>query len=134
MSDINAPLRGQMRRFIPGIAWFFIILVLICLPGEDLPKIDNWFTLIYGDKLIHIGIFALLAYLFMQPLSKTALKGYELRNFFIKIALAVAIWGLATEFIQKYFVPGRSFDLLDFAADSIGAFLALWVSAKQFLK
>jgi VanZ family protein len=46
----------------------------------------------------------------------------------------VAIWGLATEFIQKYFVPGRSFDLLDFAADSTGAFLALGLSIRQFLK
>jgi hypothetical protein len=38
MNDIKAPLRGQMHRFIPGIAWFFVILVLICLPGEDFTK------------------------------------------------------------------------------------------------
>jgi VanZ family protein len=30
--------------------------------------------------------------------------------------------GLTTEFIQKYLVPGRNFDLLDWAADSLGAF------------
>jgi len=41
---------------------------------------------------------------------------------------------LAIEFIQKFFIPGRSFDLLDWAADSIGALLAFWFSRKAFVK
>ena len=41
----------SINRFLPGIAWFFIVLVLTCLPGDNLPKVDNWFNKLYLDKL-----------------------------------------------------------------------------------
>ena len=124
----------SINKFLPGIAWFFIVLVLTCLPGDNLPKVDNWFNKLYLDKLVHAGIFAILAILFMYPVSKTGITIVQKRNYFIKIALASAIWGLTTELIQKYFIPGRSFDWFDWIFDGAGVFLALWVGMKRFLK
>ncbi len=119
---------------MPGIAWFFVVLILICLPGKDVPKV-GWLDGIPNfDKLVHIGIFCLLGVLFCLPLNKSLFNKKQRTQYFIRIALAVSIWGLTTEFIQKFFVPGRNFDLLDWAADSMGALLACWFSCKKFSK
>ena len=115
----------SFKKFIPGIAWFFLVLILICLPGDDLPKADDWMSAIFFDKWVHAGLFCVLAFLFMLPFCKSDRNIKIKWVSVIKIALAVSIWGLTTEFIQKFFIPGRSFDLLDWAADTAGVLLAI---------
>ncbi len=123
-----------IKKFIPGIAWFFVVLTLICLPGSDLPQVDNWLNLIYFDKWIHVGIFGLLAFLFMLPVARSSFIYSDKLAYCIKIAIAVIVWGLTTEFIQRYYIKGRSFDLFDWAADSTGASLAFLFVKMRFLK
>ena len=131
----NSPLKEiGIKKFIPGIAWFFVVLTLVCIPGYDLPKVDNWMIQINYDKLIHVGIFAVLAFLFMQPLTKSSLSKREQWHYFIKIALATVVWGYTTEVIQKFFIPGRSYDLTDWLADSIGGIVAMIFCKLYFLK
>jgi len=133
----NQPTRfneSQISKFIPGIAWFFLVLVLVCIPGYDLPKVDNWLIEINFDKFIHVGLFAVLAYLFMYPLEKTALPKIEKWQYTIKITMATAVWGLTTELIQKFFIPGRSFNLTDWAADGFGGLIALIYYKIRLLK
>jgi len=131
----NSPFKEiGIKKFIPGIAWFFVVLTLICIPGYDLPKVDNWMIQLNYDKLIHVGIFAVLAFLFMQPLTKSSLSKKQQWQYFIKIALATVVWGYTTEVIQKFFIPGRSYDLTDWLADSIGGILAMIFCKIYFLK
>jgi hypothetical protein len=122
-----------VKKFIPGIAWFFLILIAVCTPGGDLPKMGGWFTQIDVDKLIHVGLFAVLAFLFMYPFSTTALSKQQKWHYFIKIAIASCLWGLTSELIQRYFIPGRSFDLFDWGADSLGGLIALVFCKIKFL-
>ncbi len=124
----------HISKFYPGIAWFFLVLILVCIPGYDLPKVDNWLIEINFDKFIHVGLFAVLAYLFMLPIIRSGLSQKEKGHYFIKIAIATAIWGLTTEIIQKFFIPGRSFTLGDCLADSIGGFTALFYSRWRLFK
>src|SRR4051794_12969833 len=112
--------RISISKFIPAIAWFIVVLVLICLPGDDIPS-NNLLSLIHFDKWVHTGIFGLLALLFMLPVARSPNGSKEKLQYFITIAIATSLWGLATEFIQKYLVFGRSFDLFDWAADTLGA-------------
>jgi VanZ family protein len=123
-----------VKKFMPGIAWFFLILIAVCIPGKNLPKVDNWLIKIDYDKLIHVGLFAVLAYLFMYPIAKSSLPAKEKWHYFIKIAIATIIWGITTELIQKFFIPGRSFSLADWLADSIGGVVALIFCKKYYLK
>jgi VanZ family protein len=127
-------IQPSIKKFIPGIVWFFFVLIIVCTPGENLPKVDNWLIKIDYDKLIHVGIFALLAYLFMYPIAKSSLLVKEKWHYFIKIALATIAWGITTELLQKYFIPGRSFSLADWLADSIGGIAALIFCKKYYLK
>ena len=89
---------------------------------------------IFFDKWIHAGLFAVLAFLFMMPVCKNNLSKKEKWSFVIKIALAFCVWGITTEFIQKFFIPGRAFDLWDWAADCLGVILALIACRKLYLK
>lgn len=124
----------NLKKFLPGIAWFFLVLILICLPGDDLPKVGDWMSAIYFDKWVHVGLFSILAFLFMIPFCTSDMTRINKWSFIIKIAISISIWGLTTEFIQKFFIPGRSFDLLDWAADSVGVVLAVFICRKLYLK
>ena len=126
----------SLKKFIPGVAWFFIVLILICLPKDDIPEISGWWAwlnYIYFDKWIHVGIFGILAFMFMMPFGRADLHTKTKLRSFILVASLVSLWGLSTEFIQL-FVPGRSFDLKDWAADSLGALLSILLSRKIYLR
>jgi VanZ family protein len=122
--------KSLSQSFIPAFLWWLIVLVLMCTPGYDLPNLGKWTELISLDKLIHIIIFGLMAYLFMRPVSKRDFEPSVKKQFFFKIAIAISIWGLTTEYIQEFWVPGRSFDIWDWMADTIGALLAILFSRK----
>jgi len=122
------------KKFIPGIAWFFLVLILIGLPGDDLPKANDWMDAIYFDKWVHAGLFLMLAFLFMMPIFRSNLNQKTKWHIIIKIAVAVIVFGLTTEFIQKFFIPGRSFDLLDWAADSVGVLVAIIFCRRYYLR
>ena len=128
MEDQKIP----FKMFLPGIAWFFIVALLTLLPGSDIPAI-GWLENMQFDKIIHAGLFGGLTFLFSLPYFKANFSIQRKINYFIRIAMAASIWGLTVEFIQKFFIPGRDFDLLDWAADSVGVIIAFWL-CKQILK
>ncbi len=115
----------HIKKFIPGIAWFFVILILVCIPGYDLPKVDKWLIEINFDKMVHVGIFTVLVYLFVLPLARSSMTLKEKWHYAIKITLAAAVYGLITELLQKFYIPGRSFNLSDVAADALGGVITL---------
>lgn len=119
-------------KFLPGIAWFFVVMVLICLPGKDMPT-NNMLASLQIDKIVHCGIFGLMVILFIRPIAMSSLDKNIKLKYYTGIAVSIAAWGLVTEFIQLYFVPGRDFDLFDFAADAAGCGLAWWFSRKYLL-
>ena len=124
----------SIHRFIPAITWFVIVLVLVCLPGYDLPRSQDWMHKLYLDKWIHTTIFGILAFLFMFPIGRSGLPKKEKGAYFIKICISVFIWGITTELIQKYFVPGRAYEIADWVSDGIGAIIALFICRNKFSK
>jgi hypothetical protein len=130
----NLSHRSPVKKFIPGIVWFFLLLALICLPGSKIPEVETWLHDIYFDKWVHTGLFAVLVFLFIYPVSKLALTVKAKKNWAVKIAIATCVWGLTTEFIQKNFIPDRSFDIIDWCADSFGVLLAYTWCRLKYLK
>jgi hypothetical protein len=128
----NPSERSTAKIFIPGIAWFFLILVLICLPGSKIPQVETWLNDIYFDKWVHAGLFGMLVFLFIYPIYKKLILPLQVKKIWaIKIAIAAVLWGLTTEFIQKFFITGRSFDIFDLAADTAGILVAYnWCRVK----
>lgn len=135
LNTISSMKNIPLKKFIPGIAWFFVVLFLISLPKDDMPDVGGWWgwlSKIYIDKWIHVGIFAILGLLFMLPFTQSNMAVKTKWQYLVKISIAVSIWGFITELIQLM-VPGRSFDLLDWIADSAGGIAALFFCKKYFL-
>ena len=107
-------------KFIPAIVWFFVVLVLIWIPGKDLPHSEFLFRIDF-DKFVHVGIFGLLAVLFCWPFYKTDMARRNKIMLFLLIAILTSGFGYCTELIQKYWAVGRSYDLMDWLADTGGA-------------
>ncbi len=113
-----APAMRLFRYYLPATVWILLVLYLCTLPGDDLPS-NPFFEKIHLDKIVHIGLFGgtvfflcLGVYLQKRIISKFTLT---------IIAISAAFYGLAIEYIQKYFAVHRSFDMSDVAADIVGA-------------
>lgn len=113
-----------LRRFFPAIIWFMFVTVLFLIPGSEFPD-EDWFETIYLDKLVHIAFIFLLVYLFYLPLKKSK------TDWLLLIAAIGIIYGISIEFIQKYFVRGRSFELADIICDVAGCCIAYFIGKRQ---
>ena len=106
----------QLRymRFWLGGGWLlvFVAMVMSVLPG--LPT----FTVLYSDKIFHATTYFILMGWF---------SGIYLPSRFWLIALALALLGVALEFLQTLF-PYRFFDSWDIAANIAGVAIA-WLLA-----
>jgi VanZ family protein len=110
----------QLRQ-VSAVVWFMFTTVLLVIPGDALPK-GPPIDIPFFDKWVHMFLFAVLSWL-----SCGFATGQGDR---LKILTAVIVYGIAMEFVQKYFVVNRSFDLADIVADSIGALLGVWASKR----
>jgi len=120
-----------LKKFAPAIACFIAVFILVTLPGDDLPATHEWMEISFLDKWVHGIMFAALTFLLMLPVAQSNMYRQQKRHYFIKICLSACIWGLTTEFIQRFYIPTRDFDLLDWAADSAGV-LAAFLYCRKF--
>jgi len=121
--------------FFAAIAWFITSIILLTLPGTSFPQ-EDWLDKIWFDKWVHIGMFALLVVLWC--LAMRFYKADKTSTYFIRIFRTIAIifvaYGIIMEFIQKEFVPLRSFDSGDIVADVVGCAVGLIFSTKRYIK
>ncbi len=119
--------------FIPAIFWFIISTILLALPGEDLPN-NSFFNFPYFDKIVHLIMFFLITILFCYPFKFSNLDGASAKFWSISIALYALVFGIVMEFVQKYFVPGRSFDLSDILFDGLGSCAGMMLMTHLLVK
>ena len=122
----------KFLRFIPAIIWFIFTVVLLCLPGSKIPKY-TFLTLIHADKWVHIAMFGILCFLFNQAFCKLVVTKKGLRIYLFAVTFSGIAYGTIMEFVQKYWIPGRSFDVFDILADTIGCLLALGYCHRKFI-
>lgn len=98
------------------------------MPSGGIFNIPNF------DKLVHAGLFGMLVLLTIFPFFRSK---YGSSGLFLKITLLAILYGVAMEFVQKYFTADRDFDVWDMVADSFGAIVGLiWMNMryKRFLR
>jgi VanZ family protein len=104
--------------------WLVFTTILLVIPGDALPK-TNLVTIPYFDKLVHIGLFAILCASWLKTRKNRGTA------FYVIVVAATIAYGIAMEYVQRDFVANRSFDIMDIIADSAGAILGFaWVAAK----
>jgi VanZ family protein len=108
---INYFLERQKLSLVLAIIWTIIILVGCTMPGRDLPPIT---VFAHFDKVVHFIFFLVFFVLWFCA-------SYLFRYKALFITLIACLLGFSIEFYQLHFVTGRSFDVWDGMADTIGA-------------
>lgn len=104
-----------------------MMCLLFFLPGSAFPN-ENWLSKIYFDKLVHLGLFAILVFLWRSAFD------FKSASYNWVLLFSALFYGLAVEFIQRYFVPNRDFDLYDVVADVAGGVIGLIVWVRYIKK
>jgi len=110
-----------------AISWIVIITILFFLPGSTLPK-EDWLSKIYFDKWVHIGLFAILIFLWRSAFE------WKIANYNFILLLLAFLYGLTVEIIQQQWIPNRSFDVYDILSDVTGSILGLFVWLRVYKK
>ena len=127
----SAPLRWIL--FIPALLWWALSFWLLTLPGSKVPSYP-WTDLVQVDKLAHIFLFASFCCLFYWPLLNTTIPRSSRIKWLVAVAIVGAGYGIAMEFVQKYYVINRAFEYGDILADIGGCLLGWWLGKKYAMK
>lgn len=119
--------------FAPGLIFFLISLFLLTLPGDTMPSV-GWFNFPQRDKVVHYFLFFLLCSLFAIPVKyKTNTKKAGI--IWLSVVCLIGIgYGVSIEFVQKWWIPNRSFEALDIVADTTGVAAAFGYSYMRFIR
>lgn len=99
------------RRWLLPVGWAALIFALTSVPGSAVPDVGGEST----DKLIHIILYCVLGAFILRAVWDPL---RPMRSLVIA-ALAASAFGAIDEMHQNL-VPGRSADLMDWVADTIG--------------
>lgn len=104
--------------FVPAILYYTLIFILSSL------QVKGEVSLPFFDKGLHLVEFAILG--FLLSLGFFLGFGFSVRVKSVFILTSGILLGCLDE-LHQYFVPERSFEVLDMVADSIGIFVGLIV-------
>jgi len=108
-----------IRYQFPAILWAAIILLSMSLPAQYIPKVK-----IFGyDKIAHIGVFFVFGILIYRSIINWKHKPGSILISLMFMLFFVMVFGCVSELYQ-HFIPGRTPDIFDFIADSIGGLMA----------
>lgn len=115
-SNAMIPSQPRIRQWIL-VLWIASVALVVYL--SLVPRIEFPYDFINADKVYHV-----LAYLWLSVLPFFAFRKPKaaLAGTFGMIPL-----GMVLELAQ-YYVPGRSFSLLDMAANCLGVMLGIWLA------
>ncbi len=78
-------------------------------------------------------MFGILCYLFSYPFLVGGKDVQAIQRKIFIITIAGIVYGTVMEFVQKYWIPNRSFEIWDIAADSTGCLVAFFY-CRRYLK
>jgi len=110
-----------IKDFLPGILWWILVMVLTLTPGNYFPEVSSFWNLFSPDKLIHLFIFGVLAFLLLSGFGKH-FRLKSARSLIIAPVLITLFTGILTEVMQAIFPIGREASLYDAIANFTGCF------------
>lgn len=107
-------LKAILIYWVPVFIWGGVILFLSSINGEDLPVVD----IPGADKLAHLADYLIFGALLFRAFLNSGLNIGLAKAVTLSIILASLFAGF-DEWRQS-FIPNRTPDMLDFAADFVG--------------
>jgi len=93
---------------------------MLTIPGKMLPD-ENQLTIPNLDKGVHIVLFGCFVFLWSFYFASKKDIPDRLNKKLFRVFIIACFFGIAMEYVQKYLIPNRDFDIYDIAADIIGA-------------
>ena len=112
----------SFKFYTPALIWAMIILLIIAIPGDYIPKAHGVWELISPDKILHLGMFAPLSFFIAWGIFKD--QNTRVATFIISLAFGI-IYAITTELLQYYIINGRNGNIYDAIADVIGVIIGL---------
>ena len=78
-----------------------------------------------------MGLFGAMVFLWCRVLAK--IFGGR-TSYFLQLTLYFVVYGIVMEFVQRYFIPNRSFDIGDLGADAVGSLAGYLLSVRVYIK
>lgn len=104
------------NRLFPAILWLAALLVATLTPGDQLPKQPD---VVGFDKLIHVGLFVILVFLWNRVGGAAKNNSKYQASILTNYLVFGIIFAILVEYLQL-FIPGRSFNYWDLAANLSG--------------
>ncbi len=123
-------MRIVIKSFWPAIIWLILSTIAFCLPGQALPD-EKWFRIPYFDKWIHVILLSVMIFFWCLPFFYRDSIKLSTTKLLLWIAVGFFGYGILMEFIQHYFIPHRSFDVGDIAADAVGCLIGFIMARRQ---
>jgi VanZ family protein len=118
--------------YIP-LLWTVIVAILCFLPGSMVPS-ESHFAIPQFDKFVHVTLFGGFVFLWNLYAAKRIGDAGRLAKLFFLWYVLGNIYGIGSEYVQKYWIPGRDYDQADIISDMIGAGLAYGLSNLWLIK
>ncbi len=125
-----------LTRHVPALTWALLIAVALLMPGDPLQEAGGWFDLPewlellvdklghwlgpWADKLVHFGLFLVLALLVRRSFQGTSSDSGAVLK-----ALAVTLPYIVVLEVAQIWIPGRGWETLDLVAGFAGALVAM---------
>ena len=122
-----------LRVHLPTLAWAIFILIICGIPGDKIPEMTFWQWL-KPDKIVHLLIFGLLCFLMIRSFLALNTGSFFYKNAKMLSLLLTIFYGVLVEILQATVFIHRSGDVRDAIANSIGAFVGLWIFGKMAKK
>jgi VanZ family protein len=106
-------------------------MLLMGLPGNVFPEIVTFWDWLSPDKVVHLIVFGTLSFLILLGFREELETEKKYKYVFFAITTTV-LYGTLTELLQAYVFTGRSGNVYDAMADTIGAVLG-WLLYKPLL-
>jgi hypothetical protein len=112
-------LKKLNKKMVFPVFWTAFTIFLLCIPGSDIPG-DGLFSIEGLDKVAHVILFGGIVLFWGFWFRNNPGAGGWRRLVAWSIVLTT-ILGIGLEFLQRYAIPNRSFDVWDICADFGGA-------------
>lgn len=123
-----------MTRFLRlALAWALLIAFLCLTPGKALPAWE-WADLLSVDKLVHMLMFGVLSYLLARGLRDRSTNTWAHGRILLVAGLLSFAYGGLMELLQDIPGLGRNGDVVDLAANTIGAVVGAWLVYRLWAK
>ena len=106
--------------YLPLFLYWVLILTLTSLPGADLPNVE------INDKIEHLLAFSGLGFLLNLSL-RIQNKFIIVKKFPAWFTVFIVSSYAALDELHQRFIPGRTCDILDWSADTIGVIIGVTI-------